>query len=140
MPTGGAQNAAGLEGPAAEPPRFEVEPLDEDGLTGMRITLRYETDDQAIAMLQAAIAEMQPPRRELRPGENYADYLLTPRWQMTRLRALIRAGRKCQLCSSRERLNVHHNTYERLGHEADTDLFVLCKPCHERFHGVGDAA
>lgn len=120
--------------PPVGPERFGVEPLDEDGIAGMRITLRYETDEQAIRMLEAVIEQMLPPRRSLLPGENYADYLMSVRWQCVRLRALIRAGRKCQVCSSRERLEVHHNTYERVGHEADTDLIVLCRAHHKRFH------
>lgn len=64
----------------------------------------------------------------------YRDYLKTPHWKATRQRALERADRRCQLCGSSERLEVHHNTYANRGNEHDSDVFVLCDPCHEAFH------
>jgi 5-methylcytosine-specific restriction endonuclease McrA len=48
--------------------------------------------------------------------------------------ALVRAGYKCQVCSSIESLHVHHNTYDNLGDELPTDLIVLCDICHGQFH------
>lgn len=65
---------------------------------------------------------------------NYDDYLRTEQWQRRRRAALRRAGNKCQVCGNVSRLQVHHNTYERLGHEAATDLVVLCAGCHRMYH------
>jgi hypothetical protein len=62
----------------------------------------------------------------------YAEYLQTPHWRSLRAWALERAGNRCQLCGSAKELEVHHNTYERLGCEWPSDLVVLCDPCHER--------
>lgn len=67
---------------------------------------------------------------------SYADYLKTEHWQEVRKKALERAGYHCQLCSSKDSLQAHHNSYERLGHELDSDLVVLCNSCHEKHHGV----
>lgn len=67
----------------------------------------------------------------------YADYLLSDDWRRKRDRLIEAAGHRCQLCnapSSEVNLNVHHRTYERLGHEADGDLIVLCEECHDRHH------
>ena len=64
----------------------------------------------------------------------YKKYLKTQHWDITKQLALERAGYKCQLCSSKESLNVHHNTYENRGEEKDKDLVVLCKVCHAKFH------
>lgn len=64
----------------------------------------------------------------------YAEYLRTPEWQEARRRALYRAGYRCQTCNGQGRLDVHHRTYERRGNERNSDLTVLCRPCHERFH------
>jgi hypothetical protein len=79
----------------------------------------------------------------LRPYElqnmPYADYLKTEHWQDMRRIALDRTGHKCALCASTSSLHVHHNTYERRGHELPTDLTVLCKSCHFRFHKGGTA-
>jgi len=64
----------------------------------------------------------------------YKKYLASPDWQARRNKALDRAGHKCQVCSRRMGLDVHHNSYERLGHEVDTDLTVLCRRCHDLYH------
>ena len=67
----------------------------------------------------------------------YPEYLKTDHWQQRRLRALGKADNKCQVCAAVDRLEVHHNTYERLGHERDSDLVVLCRNCHGLFHDDG---
>lgn len=66
----------------------------------------------------------------------YKEYLQTNHWKNVKRKALIRAGNKCQLCSSKLNLNVHHNTYENRGEEKDEDLVVLCENCHSKFHDV----
>lgn len=67
---------------------------------------------------------------------NYADYLLTSHWKVTRQEALNNAGNRCQMCASNIRLEVHHNNYTNLWKESTADLIVLCHDCHELFHGV----
>jgi hypothetical protein len=62
-------------------------------------------------------------------------YLRSPHWRETRERALERAGHRCQVCNSEQRLDVHHRTYERIGAEEPGDLTVLCRRCHDLFHG-----
>lgn len=66
----------------------------------------------------------------------YYDYLETPEWQERRQRALKRAGYRCQTCNAQGILNVHHRTYERRGCELDSDLIVLCRDCHQKFHDI----
>ena len=68
--------------------------------------------------------------------EEYKEYLNSDHWKSIRLKALDRAGHKCQLCSSKECLNVHHNTYINRGHEDLKDLVVLCRECHKKFHNI----
>ena len=66
---------------------------------------------------------------------NYASYLSSHSWKKRARQMRERAGFKCQLCGANDKpLNVHHNSYERLGRERDDDLVVLCEPCHHRFH------
>lgn len=61
-------------------------------------------------------------------------YLKSDHWQQIRKVALDRAGHKCQVCASRNKvLNVHHNTYDNLWHERMTDLCVLCEDCHKLY-------
>ena len=66
--------------------------------------------------------------------EEYAEYLLGEHWGIVREKALERGEYKCALCADTEKLNVHHNTYERLYEELDTDLVVLCERCHKTHH------
>lgn len=62
-------------------------------------------------------------------------YLRTPEWRRTRTAALARAGHRCALDRSHtEGLEVHHNTYERVGAELTSDLVVLCHDCHRLHH------
>ena len=64
----------------------------------------------------------------------YQEYLESEHWQQARVAALEKAGYKCQLCSYRYGLEVHHNNYDNLWNESEQDLFVLCEKCHKRHH------
>lgn len=64
----------------------------------------------------------------------YSAYLETDHWQSVRAKALRRAGRRCQVCGARGRLDCHHNTYARRGCERTSDVVVLCRVCHDLFH------
>lgn len=65
----------------------------------------------------------------------YRDYLRTPEWRRTRAAALLRAGNRCAMDVTHDgALEVHHNSYERLGCELATDLVVLCRSCHALHH------
>jgi 5-methylcytosine-specific restriction endonuclease McrA len=86
--------------------------------------------------------------RTIRIGDElltYREYLRSPHWAAKRAESVHKADRKCQMCGWRNErqpgtakgFHVHHNTYERVGHELPTDLTVLCEECHKRFHGKG---
>ena len=70
---------------------------------------------------------------------DYHDFLKTPCWHGVRSYKLRNAKYCCELCGKKGVLNVHHKTYENHGREfdrdiADSDLIVLCRECHEKFH------
>lgn len=65
---------------------------------------------------------------------SYKEYLLTDHWQLVRGWALRYYGSKCNVCSDRRFLDVHHNNYNNLWGELMTDLTVLCHGCHGLFH------
>lgn len=70
-------------------------------------------------------------------GDEYLAYLRSPLWAGKRRAALEAAGHRCQVCNSPSRLDVHHRTYERFGGaELPGDLTVLCRACHDLFHGA----
>jgi hypothetical protein len=69
----------------------------------------------------------------------YTDYLDSSQWQDIRRRVIARAKDSCERCgatANRKRpLDVHHLTYDRLGHERLSDLVAHCRQCHEHVHG-----
>lgn len=68
----------------------------------------------------------------------YAQYLKSDVWADIRLKAIVRAGYRCQRCEAlyfgETKLQVHHKTYERVGGlEKDDDLEVFCAgECHRK--------
>ena len=60
----------------------------------------------------------------------YEEYINSPRWWKKRRSAFSHYGRFCSRCGETEDLEVHHKTYERLGHELLDDLEVVCFMCH----------
>ncbi|NGX54204.1 MAG: hypothetical protein K1000chlam4_00929 [Chlamydiae bacterium] len=65
---------------------------------------------------------------------NYQEYINSEAWAKRRIVAKIAAGYKCQKCGFEYELDVHHLTYENLGHEKAEDLLVLCRRCHRDIH------
>lgn len=64
----------------------------------------------------------------------YADYIASPAWQARREMTIALWGGRCALCYAAGALDVHHRTYDRLGHELPSDLVALCPTCHEAYH------
>ncbi len=60
----------------------------------------------------------------------YLSYLESAEGRSKRAVALERAGNRCRVCSGHRDLEVHHISYERLGHERMSDLVVLCADHH----------
>lgn len=69
--------------------------------------------------------------RSERHSAEYIRYLESVAWEKRRERSLMLADHRCQDCGATENLEVHHLNYDWLGEEADEDLRVLCRPCHE---------
>ena len=63
----------------------------------------------------------------------YSEYLQTKHWKHVRESALKRQP-YCALCGSKDRLQVHHNNYDRLWKEDHEDVVVLCWKCHKHHH------
>jgi hypothetical protein len=66
-------------------------------------------------------------------SEAYSRYMLSPEWRARRAIAIQAAGGRCRLCYSPVRLEAHHRTYLRFGHELPDDITVLCHGCHTHF-------
>jgi len=65
---------------------------------------------------------------------NYHIYLLSEQWAIVKRIALAFFNNQCQLCGSKEKLNVHHKNYSKVGNETLEDVILLCNECHKTFH------
>lgn len=70
-------------------------------------------------------------------ADKYYEYLNSLEWFEKKSLKLEEVGYRCQLCNSPFNLDVHHRTYVRVPNEPLTDLTVLCRGCHSRFHQNG---
>ena len=62
-------------------------------------------------------------------------YMASSQWRDIRLTVIKRDRYECQMCGiDGVPLEVHHITYERLGHEHYDDLVSLCRTCHQSVH------
>lgn len=71
-------------------------------------------------------------------SDEYDAYLKSPFW-MARKAAVIRhRGYRCERCGAEPStgLQLHHRTYERLGHELPEDVELLCADCHREEHDI----
>jgi len=68
---------------------------------------------------------------------NYKHYLQSDHWKKFRKFYFARKKPKgCQFCRFRDPLQLHHITYERLGHERLEDVVAICDSCHEEVHDL----
>lgn len=77
----------------------------------------------------------------------YAAYIRSGRWQVRRRHwasheEYLRGGApiRCAVCDRVWTLDddLHHASYDRLGHETHGDLVPLCRRCHEDLHQALD--
>lgn len=71
----------------------------------------------------------------------YQEYLKSDTWKQKANMRMKIDGYRCQGCktcgSAENRLEIHHLSYERLGHENPyTDLVVVCHICHKNLHKI----
>ena len=70
-------------------------------------------------------------------SEAYQEYLRSAVWRSIRDRVMKRANWKCEGCGIADAEEVHHLKYPgEWGAEFLFDLVALCRPCHERIHGL----
>jgi 5-methylcytosine-specific restriction endonuclease McrA len=69
-------------------------------------------------------------------AEEKAEYLQSKEWKTFRTTIHNKYNHKCTVCGSTKRLEVHHNTYERLGAEKIGDCTLLCRTHHQQIHDI----
>lgn len=66
-------------------------------------------------------------------NKRYRKYLQSDWWKQRR-NEIVEQRKVCEICGSSKNLEVHHLTYENIGHEKDEDLKLLCCKCHRKVH------
>lgn len=71
-------------------------------------------------------------------GQSYAVFLASKYWCVVRAMVLKRDDYKCVICKSKDRLEVHHDTYKNHFNEHRNlkDLMTLCRLCHKEHHNA----
>ena len=70
--------------------------------------------------------------------DRYKQYLESKEWQNLRKEVLFRCQGICEGCRKVPAAEVHHLTYERMGHEMLFDLVGVCRGCHRKIHPEKD--
>lgn len=67
----------------------------------------------------------------------YKLYIKSALWRKKRMNFINNVCNTCESCNIKfptKELCLHHNTYERLWKELDSDLNVVCTNCHHNIH------
>ena len=76
-------------------------------------------------------------RRQILSDPSYDTYMKSDMWYRKREQFLEnKKDRCCEVCGKENANQVHHRTYQRLRLEKMSDLLLLCRECHEKFHAV----
>lgn len=67
--------------------------------------------------------------------QRYQEYLRTEYWRQLKEKMRELAKGRCEDCGLHENivaLQLHHQCYDRIGQEEESDLRLICEECHER--------
>jgi hypothetical protein len=70
--------------------------------------------------------------RDYQHSPEYTAYMQSDKWRKRKARIYAKRGRVCEMCGATCPLEVHHKMYERLWHELDEDLLIVCSACHPK--------
>lgn len=91
-------------------------------------------------------ASFAPPEEDVPEGQAHGAYgglLFDPRWKQRRQEILTRDNQQCVICTSNEKLQVHHRQYHFVKalqkykapwEYEDRLMITLCERCHTRGH------
>jgi 5-methylcytosine-specific restriction endonuclease McrA len=117
-------------------PKFTEAELDEYARAQAvnRSQVAGSTESSAAARAHR-LSDTQPSKRWSKDWwVRYRKYLASPAWERRRMQILTRDNYVCGKCHHRRATEVHHLSYDRMGHERDSDLISVCPTCHDKFH------
>lgn len=72
--------------------------------------------------------------------DEYKKYLLSDHWLTLKTHKINQLKRKksffCEICLSKNKLNIHHMKYKNIYDVKITDLRCLCERCHKLSHEI----
>ena len=74
---------------------------------------------------------------EIMDQMTHKKYMRSKMWHRKRQQLLdSKKNTCCEVCGTEDAKQVHHRTYQRLLVEDMSDLVLLCRDCHDKFHKV----
>ena len=64
----------------------------------------------------------------------YREYLISKKWAAMKRAIHFLYEDECFICRSKDKLHVHHKTYDRIYNEILDDLVLVCSNCHNKIH------
>jgi phage terminase large subunit GpA-like protein len=65
---------------------------------------------------------------------SYRQYMQSEQWARVKAAYYARHRQQCRACGSKQHIDLHHRSYDRMGYETDRDLVPLCESCHAVVH------
>jgi hypothetical protein len=99
-----------------------------------RISLYVDDPERRQANSRAWRRLNKKKQKHLAQEKRYDRYLRSRAWQKKRAKVLKRANGICEICGDDPPTQIHHLTYQNLGHEQLDELRALCNHCHIMLH------
>jgi 5-methylcytosine-specific restriction endonuclease McrA len=106
--------------------------LRQQGYTEKEIDYYYEVRSR----LQKK-ANKKKKKSKIKPKylKKYHRYLRSSKeWATIKIELYASRGKKCEVCYSTYKLQVHHRTYKNIYNEEPSELVILCDVCHKKAH------
>jgi len=95
----------------------------------------YENPNSLIYRATEGTEKRKPDNGYIERRAKYLEYINSAEWKSFRNSIIAKRGRKCELCGETQgEIHAHHLTYARFMNELETDIQLLCKPCHMKVH------
>lgn len=81
-----------------------------------------------------AINKLQASQNKHHLSPEYRAYMHSDAWRIFRHNVIAARGLMCERCGKAGKVDAHHITYERFGHELPEDVKLYCRTCHDLMH------
>ena len=118
--------------------------LKKEAFTGVQLSGMPLWDDEKKGKHWSSFSEEYKKAEEAAQADalaqfrkEYDAYRETDGWKKKSELVLLRAQGICEGCRVNKATEAHHVSYEHCGEEFLFELVAICRPCHQRFHGIG---